>query len=152
MHVLEAKDVLYLQLEVDELFQALAGVKDAVHWPDFRSLFASLEPTLREEQLEHLWRCFDTELGVVTCGHECCEGDFNSPDSFSYFGPDSKPTKKRIFRAPLFREAAFLTAMDDIADLWPGDTGNSDTKEFTLQYIWRRCRVARGCQGASAGA
>jgi len=47
---------------VDELFQALAGVKDAVHWPDFRSLFASLEPTLREEQLEHLWRCFDTEF------------------------------------------------------------------------------------------
>lgn len=46
---------------VDELFQALAGVKDAVHWPDFRSLFASLEPTLREEQLEHLWRCFDTD-------------------------------------------------------------------------------------------
>ena len=46
---------------VDELFQALAGVKEAVHWPDFKSLFAQLEPTLREEQLEHLWRCFDTD-------------------------------------------------------------------------------------------
>eukprot|EP00913_Durusdinium_trenchii_P002031 g1877.t1 len=38
---------------VDELFNALAGVKDTVHWPDFQALFSSLEPTLRAEQLEH---------------------------------------------------------------------------------------------------
>ncbi|CAJ1458237.1 unnamed protein product [Effrenium voratum] len=45
---------------VDQLFEALAGVKAVVHWPDFRALFSQLEPTLRDEQLEHLWRFFDT--------------------------------------------------------------------------------------------
>eukprot|EP00931_Biecheleriopsis_adriatica_P088315 TRINITY_DN6265_c1_g1_i1.p1 TRINITY_DN6265_c1_g1~~TRINITY_DN6265_c1_g1_i1.p1 ORF type:complete len:3472 (+),score=884.51 TRINITY_DN6265_c1_g1_i1:159-10574(+) len=46
---------------VDKLFDALAGVKATVQWPDFRSLFSSLEPTLRDEQLLHLWRVFDTD-------------------------------------------------------------------------------------------
>ena len=43
-------------------------------------------PTLREEQLEHLWRCFDTELGVATngCWVDRAEGTFKSPNSLFF--------------------------------------------------------------------
>lgn len=46
---------------VDELFDALAGVKAVVHWADFRALFAQLEPSLSEKHLQQLWRNFDAD-------------------------------------------------------------------------------------------
>jgi len=42
-----------------QLYDALAAGRAAVHWPDFRKLFAELEPGLAEQQLEKLWKRFD---------------------------------------------------------------------------------------------
>ncbi|CAE8649158.1 unnamed protein product, partial [Polarella glacialis] len=44
---------------IDSLFTALAGGKQEVTWPDFRALFAQLEPGLLEEHLAQLWKTFD---------------------------------------------------------------------------------------------
>jgi Ca2+-binding EF-hand superfamily protein len=46
---------------VDDLFNALAasGGGDIVLWADFATMFAALEPTLTQQQLEGLWRTFD---------------------------------------------------------------------------------------------
>ncbi|CAE8645781.1 unnamed protein product [Polarella glacialis] len=45
----------------DQLFDALAGVKDAVHWPDFRAFFAQFQQDLSNQQLEQLWQTFDKD-------------------------------------------------------------------------------------------
>ncbi|CAE7657846.1 NUDT8 [Symbiodinium sp. CCMP2592] len=44
----------------DALFDALAAGGQEVRWPDFRALFAQLEPSLGEGQLQQLWVTFDT--------------------------------------------------------------------------------------------
>ncbi|CAE7549447.1 RPGRIP1L, partial [Symbiodinium sp. CCMP2456] len=44
----------------DALFDALAGGGQEVRWPDFRALFAQIEPSLEEWQLQQLWATFDT--------------------------------------------------------------------------------------------
>eukprot|EP00439_Symbiodinium_sp_Y106_P085792 s162_g29.t2 len=44
----------------DALFDALAAGGQEVRWPDFRALFAQLEPSLSEGQLQQLWVTFDT--------------------------------------------------------------------------------------------
>lgn len=44
----------------DALFDALAAGGQEVRWPDFRALFAQLEPSLGEGQLQQLWITFDT--------------------------------------------------------------------------------------------
>jgi len=43
---------------IDELFNALAK-NGIMHWPDYVTLFATLEPSLTVSELQHLWQSFD---------------------------------------------------------------------------------------------
>ncbi|CAK0812180.1 unnamed protein product, partial [Prorocentrum cordatum] len=46
---------------VDSLFNVLAGDGGEVRYPDFRALFAKMEQSLTDQQLEQIWQAFDKD-------------------------------------------------------------------------------------------